>query len=220
MRNRLLESVEENEHRQDLASPAAAGSARSRAVEAAGPAAAITEAASLMAEEPEEYRDIVFLADGLPLVTVPRDDGERWVRVMRRDGLVTLGLAPLTRDSLMDSAEVVVPPDVRIGDLEIDVVVADGVASGAPAQSGTAAIRSATLAGRDAARLERLGHRGRAAAEWARCGRLWDLAGDEARARLAHTYSACQQRPRRLRARAQVPVADAVALALMSGQAR
>ena len=116
-------------------------------------------------------------------VTAPRSEQPRWVRALRTDGLVAVALAPLHRDGLMESAELVVPPDTDTDDLGLQLVPADDLhqLSGAPADL----VRRAVRAGRAAASSERLGDRFEAMQRWQRCADLWRRVGDDSRARQA-----------------------------------
>jgi hypothetical protein len=116
-------------------------------------------------------------------VTAPRSDQPRWVRTLRTDGLVAVALAPLHRDGLMESAELLVPPDTETDDLGLQLVAADELhqLAGAPADL----VRRAVRAGRAAASAERLGDRFEAMQRWERCSALWRRVGDDRRARQA-----------------------------------
>ena len=134
----------------------------------------------------EDFQQIEMTQPGLLSVTVARGEGDRWVRVLRREGLILLALAPLSRSGLLDRAELVVPPDLVVDDLVVEIVDAhaiDRVAVGADA------IRAAVRAGREAARSERLGDTARARQQWRTCADLWTRAGDDSRASLARAYA-------------------------------
>lgn len=116
-------------------------------------------------------------------VTAPRSDQPRWVRALRTDGLVAVALAPLHRDGLMESAELLVPPDTDTDDLGLQLVAADELhqLAGAPADL----VRRAVRAGRAATSAERHGDRFEAMQRWERCSALWRRVGDDRRARQA-----------------------------------
>ncbi len=141
---------------------------------------------SAIREFDEDFQQIEMTQPGLLSVTVARGEGDRWVRVLRREGLILLALAPLSRSGLLDRAELVVPPDLVVDDLVVEIVDAhaiDRVAVGADA------IRAAVRAGREAARSERLGDTARARQQWRTCADLWTRAGDDSRASLARAYA-------------------------------
>lgn len=113
-------------------------------------------------------------------VTAPRSNRPRWVRALRTDGLVSVALAPLQLDGLMESAELLVPPDTDTDDLDIQLVAADELhqLAGAPADL----VRRAVRAGRAAASAERYGDRFEAMQRWQLCADLWRRVGDDRRA--------------------------------------
>lgn len=113
-------------------------------------------------------------------VTAPRSDQPRWVRALRTDGLVTVALAPLHLDGLMETAELLIPPDTDTHDLDLQLVAADELhqLSGAPADL----VRRAVRAGRAAASAERYGDRFEAMQRWQLCADLWRRVGDDRRA--------------------------------------
>jgi hypothetical protein len=94
--------------------------------------------------------------------------------------MVAVALAPLQRDGLMESAELLVPPDTDTDDLDIQLVAADELhqLSGAPADL----VRRAVRAGRAAASAERYGDRFEAMQRWQLCADLWRRVGDDRRA--------------------------------------
>lgn len=116
-------------------------------------------------------------------VTATRSDGERWVRVLRRDGLVLLAQAPLQRDGLMDRAELLIPPDTEDHEIEVQIVDVDQLINlhRRPAE----VIRGAVRAGRAAASAERRGDIGLAMLRWNKCAELWNEVGDLDRYHLA-----------------------------------
>jgi hypothetical protein len=113
-------------------------------------------------------------------VTAPRSEQPRWVRALRTDGMVAVALAPLQRDGLMETAELLVPPDTDTADLDIHLVAADELhqLSGAPADL----VRRAVRAGRAAASAERYSDRFEAMQRWRLCADLWRRVGDDRRA--------------------------------------
>ncbi len=130
-------------------------------------------------DEPDAVR-FVRRSPSLLEVTAPRSDQPRWVRALRTDGMVAVALAPLQRDGLMETAELLVPPDTDTDELAIQLVVADELhqLSGAPADL----VRRAVRAGRAAASAERHGVRFEAMERWQVCADLWRRVGDDRRA--------------------------------------
>lgn len=133
-----------------------------------------------------DFRRVTMDAPGVLRIEVARGEPGRWVRVLRRDGLVTIALAPLQRDRLLDVAVLAVPPDVDVDALVIEVVSADRIDA---APRGAEVIRDAIRAGRTAAHFERLGLAAPAHDQWLRCSELWADAGDPTRAKLARLYA-------------------------------
>ena len=183
-------------------------------LEGSGPdlsADAFTIAASVAATPPRpkepEPTEVWRTEDAVVRVTVTRSDTERWVRVLHRGGLVLLGQAPLRREGLLDSAEVVVPADVDDDDLEIQVLAPGELT--ALVDRPVDAIRRAVNAGREAARSERLGDREVAEHRWERCAALWIAAGEDQRAEQARDLASSGTPGPRLRS-----VADSIAEAL------
>lgn len=166
------------------------------------------------APAPESHRTVELAADGLLVVTVARSDDDRWVRVLRRDGLVVLGAAPLRRHELLDRAEVVIPPDLTVADIDVQVIRGEQLTR---PLTGAALVREAIRVGRLAARAARGGHVSHAAEEWRRCGALWEEAGDPARAALAEAYASDLISSPWSSYPGMGSVADAVALALTPG---
>lgn len=115
-------------------------------------------------------------------------EGDRWVRVLRRDGLVPLGWAPLRSGPTGATAEVPVPPDVADDRLVAQVV--EGAELAALTGRPAAGVRAAVRAGREASRVSRTGHQRRAAMAWDRCAALWEAAGDLRRADHARDLAA------------------------------
>ena len=128
---------------------------------------------------PEDFLGIERITPSLLEVTVARSGDERWVRVLRQDGLVLLAQAPLERGGLMDRAELLLPPDTPDHEIEVQIVDADVLAnlSRRPAEI----VREAVRAGRAAASAERSGDIGRAMHRWSGCAELWLEAGDRDR---------------------------------------
>ncbi len=130
-------------------------------------------------EPPPSGTSLEWISDTVARVHTTRSDEDRWVRVLRRDGLVLLALAPLERTGLVDRAGVALPPDLRNDELIIQLVADDEF----PLLNADhiELARAAVQAGRTAARATRLGDRSAAEAEWEKCAQLWDRAGDRLR---------------------------------------
>lgn len=125
------------------------------------------------------FREVQRTDDAVVRVTVERSDTQRWVRVLHRRGLVLLGQAPLRRDGLLDTADIVVPADTTDDDLEIQVLEPEELA--VLVDRPVDAIRRAINAGREASRSDRLGDRATAQHRWEHCATLWMAAGDNQR---------------------------------------
>ena len=143
-------------------------------------------------EPPRSGTTFEWLSDTIGLVTTTRSGDERWVRILRRDGLVLLALAPLERSGLVDRAEVALPPDITDDEFEIQFVDDDEFPVAHPDRIEH--VRAAVQAGRTAARSTRLDDRQAAEHQWERCAELWDRVGDRFRAEqareLAYGYRA------------------------------
>lgn len=131
----------------------------------------------------QDYVEVKRVTPTLLRITTARTNERRWVRVLRRDGLVVLAQAPLFPEDLVEVAELVVPPDVEDMDLEVQIIEIDEDA--ARSSRPTDLIREAVRVGRDAARSTRLGDLVISTVLWTRCSELWSQAGDEGRATLA-----------------------------------
>lgn len=133
--------------------------------------------------EPEGFLGTERVTPSLLEVTATRSDGDRWVRVLRRDGLVLLAQAPLQRNGLMDRAELLIPPDTLDHEIDVQIVDTDQLANlhRRPAE----VIRDAVRAGRAAASAERRGDVGLAMQRWNKCADLWAESGDVDRYQLA-----------------------------------
>lgn len=130
---------------------------------------------------PESYGalEVRRVTPSLLEVETTRSSDERWVRVLRRDGLVLLAQVPLQRDELRDRAQVLVPPDTLDDELDVRIVDAEDLAT--LASRATDAIREAIRTGRWAASAERAGSVTVARERWRVCARRWQGLGDEAR---------------------------------------
>ena len=160
---------------------------------------------------PEDFLEAEIERPGLLAVRVARGDSDRWVRVMRREGLTTIALAPLVRDGLLDRAELAVPPDVIPDDLVVRIQSAKEACG---ALAGADAIRAALAAGRDATHQERLGNWAAARDRWLDCAGLWRACGDEHRSGIARSYADEAARHGARPSRALPPLADRIAAVL------
>ena len=124
--------------------------------------------------------EVVRRAPSLLEVTVPGGDRDRWVRVLRTDGLVALAVAPLHRHGLMARAELLVPPDTDTRDLTVQVL--DHGALAPAAEASTDVVRRAVRAGRAAVSSQRNDDWAGARRRWQRCAELWERVGDLRRA--------------------------------------
>lgn len=140
-----------------------------------------------VAPAPEDFMDVRRVSPSELHVTAARSDDERWVRVLRRDGLVLLALAPLHSDGLMETAEVLLPPDTLDDEIDVQVVHADELEATADAPAEL--LRDAVRAGRAAVSSERLGSWRRAQERWSESADLWERLGDRRRAELARFRS-------------------------------
>lgn len=147
----------------------------------------VAEFSSTELDAADRFLEVRRITPTLLRVAVGRRDHPRWVRVLRRQGLVLLAQAPLRREGLLEAAELIVPPDVTDDDLHVEVRdLADlDALVGRPIER----IRAAVHAGREAARSTRLRNGSFAAFQWQRCAELWDRVGDDDRALLARTFA-------------------------------
>jgi hypothetical protein len=134
------------------------------------------------APPPEDFIEIDMPDAGQVVVRVSRQHGGMWVRVLKTAGLVPLALVPLTEDGMLLEALAVVPSDLEVSDLVVELVEPDQATR--PARPLTL-VSAAVDAGRAAAMYERLGRIDDASAAWSECARLWSDAGDPRRASLA-----------------------------------
>lgn len=141
--------------------------------------------------QPRERSTTRRIADGLLRVQLAEPIDRAWVRVLRRDGLSLVGLAPLDRRT----AEVPVPPDISDGELVVDVVTEEQMERFT--RRSVDSLRAAIRVGRDAARAMRLGEVAVAAGRWERCSALWSQVGDGQRAEDALILAASGRRMQR-----------------------
>ncbi|MFM7065156.1 MAG: hypothetical protein ACKO04_16975 [Actinomycetes bacterium] len=139
---------------------------------------------------PDEFQRIERDGPGQVVVHVGRHHEGRWVRVLRVSGLTPLAVAPLEPDGVLLRARVVVPPDLDLEDLMVEVLDETELTAG---PRPLALVRGAVETGRNAARLERLGQPDLAAGAWMECARLWALAEDPGRASLAERRAGLPQ---------------------------
>ncbi len=144
---------------------------------------AMVESLVTVDSEPVEPFRVARIAPSVLEVMSARSDDERWVRVLRRHGLVLLAQAPLRRGDGVDVAEVLVPPDVHHEDLDVQIIDVDQLSG--LARRPADLVRAAVRAGRTAASAERLDDTWTASRRWDECAVLWSEAGDDERASLA-----------------------------------
>ena len=133
-------------------------------------------------EVPEDYRKVEQLPSGLFRVSVSSAFSGQWVRALRKEGFLLLASAPLLRNGLLLSADLLIPPDLEEESIEFEVVEKSEL-TGEPRKLDL--IREAITAGRNATSSARLGNADAAAEHWKECGDLWKQAGDSRRATLA-----------------------------------
>jgi len=143
---------------------------------------AMSDVDSFGAPPPEDFIEIDMPEAGQVVVRVSRQHEGKWVRIVKTAGLVPLALVPLVEDGMLLEALAVVPSDLEVPDLVVEVVEPDqAVRPERPLRLVGAAVE----AGRAAARYERLGRPDDASDAWRECSRLWSDAGDPGRASLA-----------------------------------
>lgn len=138
---------------------------------------------------PYDHLDIDWVPPWGVRVSTMRADEQRWVRVLRRDGLVLLAQAPLQREGLMEVAELVIPPDVVEDDVSVELCLPEDL--GSAAKRPAELIAEAVRLGRRAAEADRLGSPHDL---WARCGQMWSRVGDTRRAAWANGYGGSARR--------------------------
>ena len=119
--------------------------------------------------------------------------GDQWVRVVRKDSLVLLALAPMMVTASGVMAEVIVPPDLTLADMEVDITAAP---LPVPASSLARVTRAVQL-GRDAVALHVVGQWQRSRTRWVECARAWRELGDTTRAQIAARYADGEYEPQR-----------------------
>jgi hypothetical protein len=134
--------------------------------------------------EPERVpeRTVVDLKpNGLMIVHRPAetDDKATWVRVLQGPQLSLLAAAPLIRSGSRQRAELLVPPDLTLEQLVVEMTK-----DALPVTSTLEQIRRAIDLGRRAATLEAL-RSPRASDAWQSCAIAWSALGDPRRAQLA-----------------------------------
>lgn len=134
------------------------------------------------APPPEDFLEVDVPVAGSVVVRVSRQHDGKWVRILRTSGLVPLALVPLVKNGMLLEALAVVPPDLVVDDLLVEVL--DPHEAVVP-ERPLALVRGAVEAGRAAAHFERLHRLKDASAAWRECGRLWAEAGDSRRAQAA-----------------------------------
>jgi hypothetical protein len=134
------------------------------------------------APPPEDFLEVDVPVAGSVVVRVSRQHDGKWVRILRTSGLVPLALVPLEENGMLLEALAVVPPDLVVDDLLVEVLDPHGAVV---PERPLALVRGAVEAGRVAAHYERLHRLKDASVAWRECGRLWAEAGDSRRAQSA-----------------------------------
>jgi hypothetical protein len=150
-------------------------------------AAPARKSAPPSAMEPERVpeRTVVDLKpNGLLIVhrTVETDDQATWVRVLQSPQLSLLAAAPLLRSGSRQRAELLVPPDLTLNQLVVEVT-----SDALPITSTLEQIRRAIDLGRRASTLEAL-RSPRASNAWHACATAWTALDDPRRAQLASSH--------------------------------
>lgn len=114
-----------------------------------------------------------------------------WVRVLRQPQLTLVAVAPLLRSGSRLRAELLVPPD-----LTVDQLVVELTNDPLPAAPTLSRIRQAIDLGRRAASLEAL-RSPHASEAWHACAAAWTALDDPRRAQLARRHSTGPRRSRR-----------------------
>lgn len=128
---------------------------------------------------PEDFLDVSMGGPGHVVVRTARHHRGKWVRVLRVAGLVPLALVPLQPEGMVLEALAVVPPDLDLDDLVVQLLLPDELVG---PERPMDLVRGAVEAGRAAARYWRLEKYREASSAWWECGRLWREAGDGRRA--------------------------------------
>lgn len=127
----------------------------------------------------EDFVDVSVDGPGQVVVRTARLHSGKWVRVLRLDGLVPLALVPLLPDGLVLEALAVVPPELSLGEMVVQLVDPGELVG---LQRPLDLVRAAVEAGRTAARYWRLEQFQESSEAWTECSRLWRAAGDDSRA--------------------------------------
>ena len=127
--------------------------------------------------------------NGLLIVhrTAETDDEATWVRVLQSPQLGLLAAAPLIRSGSRRRAELLVPPDLTLEQLVVEVT-----GDALPVTSTLEQIRRAIDLGRRAATLEAL-RSPRASEAWQACARAWSALDDPRRAQIASGHIGAQR---------------------------
>jgi len=129
----------------------------------------------------EDFLELVWSYPSSLTVRTTRNDKERWVRVLRRDGLVLLAMAPFRLEGLLDSAEVILPLGLTETDIKVKILFTAQIPT---RHTGSLdSWKEAVHAGRTAARATRLGDTHAAERDWQRCAAHWIELGDNVRYR-------------------------------------
>jgi hypothetical protein len=137
--------------------------------------------------------------DGRMLVHVDNPDPDSWVRVLRRDNLTLVALAPVLHVEGHVGADVLVPLDLTTEDLVVELTVAPLTGRG----SSLSKVAEAVELGRRAVEHQVEGRDRRSSEVWLLCAQRWDDLGDTARATLARQYADSDRRPWRVQLTAE-----------------
>lgn len=158
--------------------------ARQRPTVAAAPARKSSRPYAMEPERVPERTVVDLKPNGLLIVhrTAETHDEAKWVRVLQSPQLSLLAAAPLMRSGSRQRAELLVPPDVTLEQLVVEVT-----SDALPVTSTLEQIRRAIDLGRRAATLDAL-RSPRASDAWQACASAWSALDDPRRAQLASAH--------------------------------
>jgi len=146
----------------------------------------LTALAAVLPAQVQVLGPTVTLKPSGRLLVQSRDfAADQWVKVVRKNSLVLLALAPMEPTSIGAMAETIVPPDLALSDFEVEVTI-DPLPI--PESSLSQVMRAVRL-GRDAVALHVVGHWQRSQTRWLECSAAWKELGDTSRARVARRYA-------------------------------
>jgi hypothetical protein len=158
--------------------------ARQRPTVAAAPARKSSRPYAMETERVPERTVVDLKPNGLLIVHRTSDTGDQatWVRVLQSPQLSLLAAAPLMRSGSRQRAELLVPPDLTLEQLVVEVT-----SDALPVTSTLGQIRRAIDLGRRASTLEAL-RSPRASDAWHACATAWSALDDPRRAQLASSH--------------------------------